>query len=272
MLLFRNFVFLAAIFITNICLEPKHAPFIIVTPEKTGTHLLTKTMTKLTDKPVRSLWAHNLSRMDLEYALMITESEGEILHVHNHPTFQFMHVLKEFGYKVLFLKRDPRDQLLSALFFVRNDNWSFETFDRHLPFGMLSFDEQLSEMITGKLYGVSMLDEITTKFLPWIDQPEDFVYTTSYEDLVGESGGVGGSAEEQLYQIRQICQFLNIEKTDKELDKIASQLYGKPGEKTFRQGKIGRWKKYFNENHKEEFKEKLGKELIELNYAQDYNW
>jgi hypothetical protein len=272
MYLLRNFLFLAAVCVTHSCFGVAHAPFVIITPEKTGTHLLTKAITKIIDKPVRNIWAHNLTRRDLEYALLITEAEGEILHAHSQPSFQVIHLLQELGYKVLFLKRDPRDQLLSALFFVRNDNWSVDTFDRYLPFGMLSFDEQLSEMITGKLYGVSMLDEITTKFLPWKNQPEDFVLTTSFEDLVGASAGEGGSNEEQFHQLQKICQFLDIEKTDAELNRIAGQLYGKPGEKTFRQGKIGRWKKYFKEIHKEEFKEKLGKELIELNYEQDYNW
>ena len=41
---------------------------------------------------------------------------------------------------------------------------------------------------------------------------------------------------------------------------------------TFRSGKTGEWKKYFNDEHKNLFKDVAGDLLVQLGYEKDDNW
>ena len=75
-----------------------------------------------------------------------------------------------------------------------------------------------------------------------------------------------------MAELTNIAKFLKLNLSQKAISDVADQIYGKPGEGTFNVGKIGNWKLYFNELHKEHFKDVFGHELIELGYETDYNW
>ena len=78
------------------------------------------------------------------------------------------------------------------------------------------------------------------------------------------------SKEEQLAEPRKIPQRYRMQVSDEILLQLFISVYGTG--KTFHRGVAGNWKQYFNEDHKQAFKELLGDFLIGLGYEKDYNW
>jgi hypothetical protein len=103
-------------------------------------------------------------------------------------------------------------------------------------------------------------------YLRWIDEPN--VYTTTFENLVGPNGG--GSRNKQIMQVINIAKHLGKNITKQEAEKIADSLFG--DSYTFRIGKIGSWRGYFSENHKNLFKKYCNDILVKLGYERNARW
>ncbi len=103
-------------------------------------------------------------------------------------------------------------------------------------------------------------------FLPWQLVPN--IYTTTFEKLVGPQGG--GTLEEQLNEIIAIANHMGTKMDQTQALEISNNLFGESI--TFREGKIGSWKKYFLERHKDAFKKVAGQLLIDLGYEKNLNW
>lgn len=173
-------------------------------------------------------------------------------------------ILKNNNVKIVFIYRDPRDQIVSAAHMIRASKKHWPT---HSKWRM---DHIISELIEGggkvweavfaakkechALKGIKSFYEL---YLPWINQPN--VYTTTFEKLVGPQGG--GSLETQINEIQAIAEHLGKPITEARAREISKKLFG--GTHTFRQGKIGSWKKHFNEYHKKIFPKQL---LVDLGY------
>ncbi len=237
--------------------------FVVITPEKAGTHLLTRTITFLTGKKVIHVWDRSRSTTDIEGFLRTAAAEGKYLHMHAFPEPHIVKVFQEGGYKVIFLLRDPRDQLISILFYIRERHWEYRTLRMDFPFGLLSFEEQIEEMITGEKYGVQVPYDFFKLRLPWMSFEDS--YTTYFENLVGEKGQ--GSKEVQMAELRNLAGFLHIQISNEQLEYIADNLFGWHGLGTFRSGQIGSWKDYFTERHINLFNQYFGNDLIEFGYA-----
>lgn len=173
-----------------------------------------------------------------------------------------------------FMIRDPRDQLVSMVFMVyKNIN------GEEVP-----FEEALLDLIDGGQrcyirwaveiqsthplmweYGVVGFYHL---YLPWM-QSEKF-YTVKFENLIGPAGD--GSVEDQIKEIQNIGHHLSIELTQEKVQEIQDNLFG--GTLTFREGKIGSWKRYFTPKVKEVFKSTPGacQLLIDLGYETDNDW
>lgn len=246
-----------------------HADFILVTPEKSGTHLLSKTITQLIDKEVLNCWEHTVTKKQLDDLLKQCKEENKYLHMHALPHKAFIEYLKKINYKVIFLMRDPRDQAVSLYYYI-NKGWAYGSLNVQLPFGRLSPNEQLDEIITGARYGLSGTESIIGKRMPWMKEKASFVCPVFFENLVGQEGG--GSRLKQLKEVRRIANHLQLKMDDEELDQRSQNLFGKPGEKTFRSGQIGSWKQHFTAEHIRNFKRIFGKELIELGYEKNSRW
>lgn len=249
--------------------EVPHARFFVVTPEKTGTHLLTKALSKMLDQECINNWNHEMSQEELTTLLRSAESQNCFVQMHALPTDTIIKTLKRCGYRVVFLMRDPRDQAVSLFRYIAN-GWSYGPYRMNGAYGKLSLDDQLDEIITGRRYGQSATLSIIGRRLPWMAESPRFVYTAFFENLVGAEGG--GSREAQLAELRGIAKFLKAPLSKKEIAIRSLGLFGKPGEGTFRSGQIGTWKKYFNASHIEGMKEVFGDEIIFLGYEKDDNW
>lgn len=242
----------------------------VITPEKTGTHLLCKAITLLTGMECEHNWHRDVHEKYLHNLLAECEKNKTYCHMHITADQKYVYALNARKYKVIFLMRDPRDQLLSMYFYIRDKDWMYERLNMHTRFAVMEFNDQIDEMITGNILGTCVPKVLIGLKMPWMffDKPE--VYTARYENLVGPKGG--GSREAQIDELTAIAKFLNLKVSKRVVIAIADSLYGKPGEATFNTGKIGNWKIYFNELHKDHFKEVFGDKLILLNYENDYSW
>ncbi len=265
---FLVFIFISLFTYTHAQESPR---FIVVTPEKTGTHLLTKLMSRLVNKEVFNCWEHALSSKDFAKLLDEVENKQMFLHMHALPTEEIIKTLKKKHYKVFFLMRDPRDVMISLLYYIEK-GWSIGPCGLDKPYGQLTLPEKLHELITGARYGLATVDAIIVRRLDWMKEKKSFVYTAHFENLVGTEGG--GSDSSQLKEITKISQHIGLELSKIQLKNVSTNLWGAdPGEKTtFRKGQLGAWKEGFSEEHRLVFKQRYSKLLIDLGYEKNSKW
>lgn len=242
--------------------------FVVITPEKTGTHLLTRAMTLLTGKEVINKWEREEFDFEIQRLLQLSLDEGKYFHMHAFYKKKVFDLFKQSGFKVIYLIRDPRDTLVSVYHYILDRGWEFENLSRDGPFGKLGKDEQIEELITGKLFGNSIPNDFFGKRWGWYANSE--TCTVKFEKLVGAKGG--GDREEQIMELKKLAHFIHLYLPEEKFQEIADQLYGWPGLKTFRVGKIGTWREYFNEEHIKQFKRVFGQELVEMGYESDLKW
>jgi hypothetical protein len=221
---------------------------VVITPEKSGTHLLTRALTLMSGKKVMNCWERNADDFTLNHYLDRVEIEDKFFHMHAFPDPNLIEIFKNRGYKVVFLLRDPRDQLISVLFYIVDKHWEYGPLRLDYPFGQLTFNEKIEDMITGKKCGLSVPGEFIWRRRPWLLLEDPPVYTARFENLVGEDGG--GDNDSQIAELTGLAAFLNIEISKGKIAEIANELFGWEGLGTFRSGQIGSWKMYFTECHK----------------------
>lgn len=199
---------------------------------------------------------------------------GNLVHGHDWYTTDFDHILKENNIKTILLMRDPRDQLISRVFHIRRD----ETHPWHERLKKASLDEAIMLCIEGsqKLPGTRKMIELTQS---WLQKETDSIWVR-YEDMLKDID----------HEFRLVLDYLEIPLQDELINSIIQKnqferlsvgrkFWNKPRKKGqadpqshFRKGIVGDWKNYLNENHKERFKQVSGEKLIELGYAQDFDW
>jgi hypothetical protein len=219
---------------------------------KSGTHLATRVIEELTGFVGRIIPTNldDLKSNQFMGAHLPYSVENELL-------------LRKNNVKGVFIFRDPRDQLVSNVFFIYK-------FPQLWPMVQhLTFDQLLEYLIKdGSLItSLNNIDAFYKSFLPW-KEILDIFYTTQFEKLIGPLGG--GTLASQLTEIKNIAAHIGISISDGQAMKISQAIYGNTW--TFREGKIGSWKKYFNEQHKRLFKHIAGQLLIDLGYETDLLW
>lgn len=186
--------------------------------------------------------------------------------MHAYPRKEQIAILKKLGHKVLFLMRDPRDQAVSLLFYLDQNNRPLGPLSMESePYQSLSFDEKLHEIITGDRTGFCALKEIFLKYIPWIHQEQHFVHVTHFEHLVGKDGG--GSRDKQMASIRNIVKFLHMKLSSQQITERTQDLFNYSYEQPFHQA--GLWRQYFKFTQKYAMQQQFGKEMEKLHYNYD---
>ena len=168
-----------------------------------------------------------------------------------------------------FIYRDPRDMLVSQVFFatdMRKEHGMHE-FYKALP----DFGERLKVAITGidrdGLYMVNVKQRYEGVF-QWLDASrQKHVMCIRFEDLIDDRDVTLSSMLDE------------VEKTgykiptprEKALSILVEAIQPKKSH-TFRSGKTGGWKQHFTAEHKELFKDVAGDLLVRLGYEQNNNW
>lgn len=165
-----------------------------------------------------------------------------------------------------FIYRDPRDMLVSQVFFATemHEGHGMYEYYNSLP----SFSERLKVAIRGidrdGLYMVSVKQRYEGVF-QWLEQQS--VMCIRFEDLINNRdttlNAMLDEVEKTGYRIptprRQALSIL--------VDAI------QPGKShTFRSGKTGGWREHFTDEHKALFKDIAGDLLLKLGYEQTNDW
>jgi len=165
-----------------------------------------------------------------------------------------------------FLYRDPRDMLVSQVFFATelNEEHGMHDYYKSLP----DFGARLKTAITGidreGLHMASVNQRYEGVF-DWLDQKD--VLCLRFEDLITNQDATLNvmldEVERTGYQIPT--------PRAKALTILADAI--QPGKShTFRSGKTGGWREHFTEEHKKLFKDVAGDLLVRLGYEKSNKW
>jgi hypothetical protein len=175
-------------------------------------------------------------------------------------------VLCQPGRVNYFIYRDPRDMLVSQVFFATDmhEEHGMHAYYKSLP----DFGARLKAAITGveedglKMVSVSQRYE---GVFQWLEQKN--VLCLRFEDLINSRNAALSSMLDEVektgYQIPT--------PREKALSILAEAIQPKKSH-TFRSGKTGGWREFFTEEHKRIFKDVAGDLLVRLGYEKNNNW
>jgi hypothetical protein len=175
-------------------------------------------------------------------------------------------VLSEPGRVNYFIYRDPRDMLVSQVFFATDmhEEHGMHTFYKSLP----DFGERLKVAITGidreGLKMVSVKQRYEGVFA-WLEQSG--VMCIRFEDLINKRDA---TLNIMLDQVEKTGYTIPTPR-EKAIEILVEAIQPKKSH-TFRSGKTGGWKEYFSDEHKKLFKEVAGGILVKLGYEENSNW
>jgi len=237
----------------------------LITIPKSGSKMLHKLFREMTDSTVPWIQTVNTHmrpvtrNMHIDpHSIQAIKNSEYTFSGHIYCTSEHRALVAKSDLVLIFLYRDPRDQLLSLL------SSAFGKFV--LPQLGLDPSVLLWEKNTAINYLICHIDAIYKRYIGWIDFSN--TYAVRFEDLIGPQGG--GSSQAQLQNILNIATHTGISVTQEQASLIANGLFG--GTPTFHKGQIGTWKKEFTEEHKDLFKKHAGQLLIDLGYEEDMRW
>jgi len=258
--------------------------FVLFTQPKTATHLLIPILEELTKKTC--YWApeytkhveplaesfekaaqcpenylFNLgqapwTRLMMDQVWKINRNGKTFLHLHAPYSLAMERYLIEKNCINFFVKRDPRDQIISLL-----NHYKFINFNDKEIEPILSDDEKLLRMIRKQ----SRIQ--TIHYMNWLNSP--VCCALDFEKLMGAHGGKATDAD-AMEEMRKIAMALQLKRSDEELKRVYQKCFGHGW--SFFKGKVGVWPEYFQERHKAAIKEEIGDLLIQLGYENDLEW
>jgi hypothetical protein len=165
-----------------------------------------------------------------------------------------------------FIYRDPRDMLVSQVFFATDmhEEHGMHAYYKSLP----DFGARLNVAITGidkdDLYMVSVKQRYEGVF-QWLEQKN--VMCIRFEDLINNRditlNAMLDEVEKTGYKIPT--------SREKALSVLVDAIQPMKSH-TFRSGRTGGWKDHFTEEHKKLFKDVAGDLLVRLGYEKDNTW
>ncbi len=174
--------------------------------------------------------------------------------------------LTEAGRVNYFIYRDPRDMLVSQVFFATDmhEEHGMHAYYNSLP----DFGERLNVAITGidkdGLKMVSVRQRYQGVF-QWLAQKN--VMCIRFEDLINNRDATLKSMLDEVEKTGYKIPTPREQALSVLVDAIQPQK-----SHTFRSGKTGGWKQYFTDEHKSLFKDVAGDLLVRLGYEKDNDW
>jgi len=165
-----------------------------------------------------------------------------------------------------FIYRDPRDLLVSQVFFATDmhEEHGMHEYYNSLP----DFGERLKAAITGidrdGLYMVSVKQRYEGVF-QWLEQPH--VMCIRFEDLMNKRDVTLNTMLDEVERTGY-----KIPTRREEAVSILVEAIQPRKSHTFRSGKTGGWRMYFTEEHKKLFKDVAGDLVVRLGYEKSNDW
>lgn len=175
-------------------------------------------------------------------------------------------VLCQPGRVNYFIYRDPRDMLVSQVFFATDmhEEHGMHAFYKSLP----DFGERLKVAITGidrdGLKMVSVKQRYDGVF-QWLEQPG--VMCIRFEDLINNRDA---TLNAMLNEVAKTGFKISTPR-EKALQILIEAIQPRKSH-TFRSGKTGGWREHFSDEHKALFKEVAGELLVRLGYEENNDW
>ncbi|MEK6222296.1 MAG: sulfotransferase domain-containing protein [Chloroflexota bacterium] len=193
---------------------------------------------------------------------------GDIGYGHLHSDPEIVSALCQPGVAPFFIYRDPRDVVVSHVFYVTN----IETAHIHHAYyanELKNFDERLTASILGR----PELQEIPfpgikkrfDPYLDWLARPE--VLSLRFEDFIADKEKTLGVILDHA-----IMRGFAYKGNRQSAIQILAQAIDPKKSPTFRSGKVGSWREYFKPTHAALFKEQAGELLIKLGYEKSLDW
>lgn len=245
---------------------------------KSGTHLLTQILAGFTRlgpivesglPPVLTYEGESgrprpLARILADLARLLP---GDIGYGHLHALPEVVQALSRDGVAPYFIYRDPRDVVVSHVFYVTDINNQHVHHDYYVN-ELKSFDQRLEVSIHGRPELEVPFPDIRARFepfLPWLERRE--VLALRYEDMLQDVQVQLG----RVFDHAMSRGFIYRGDGPAAIQTLSQRI--KPEESpTFRSGQAGGWREQFTPRHKELFKEIAGDLLIRLGYEQNQNW
>ena len=243
---------------------------------KSGSHLLLQVLNGFTRilpyryvdaEPIRTIKTSGGRRTQDEIlADLRTLPTGVIGWGYLDATPENVSFLTSSGRVNFFIYRDPRDLLVSQVFFATDmhEEHGMHDFYKSLP----DFSERLKVAITGidrdGLYMVSVKGRYEGVF-QWLATPG--VMRIRYEDLVNNRDATLMSMLEEVEKTGYRIPTPRAQALSVLVDAIQPKK-----SHTFRSGKTGGWREHFTEEHKKLFKEIAGDLLVRLGYEKNNDW
>ena len=164
-----------------------------------------------------------------------------------------------------FIYRDPRDLLVSHIFYAVDMNPNHAM---HAYYQPLSMEERLRTAIQGVQQDKLHLPDVRTRYeriLGWMDCPQ--VMKIRFEELTQERESV---LEALLTHFEAAGGRLALPRSEA-IGELLKAMDPK-NSPTFRKGKSGGWREHFSDENRRLFKDNAGDLLIRLGYEKDNDW
>jgi hypothetical protein len=242
---------------------------------KSGSHLLSQVLLGLTrigpfvdpgmPPLTRSASNDNLSEEQVLARLDELQS-GDIGYGYLHARDPYIERLSRKGVAGFFVYRDPRDVLVSHVFYAT------ELYPRHGMHeyyqGLENVEARLNAAIEGVRepgFELSAIGEKYANYVGWLDVPE--VHSLRFEDLIlarnAALEGILGHLAARGFEL----QMEREEAGARLAEAVAPRRSG-----TFRRGQPGEWREHFTAENKARFKAATGDLLQRLGYEENADW
>lgn len=233
-------------------------PILVGTHHKTGT-----------------VWMHDtFQRIVLATGLRLSALSGrgeaapaDILMAHHS---QFTPHMLNGRYRGLHVIRDPRDIIISSLFYHLKSDEPWLHFPRP-RLGGLTYQQKLSGLDPDERFAFEIRNAAAwtiEELLLWrYDNPA--FHEARYEDLIVDREG---------RYFATILEFLGFEEAEVQLGRrvfLETSIFGKtpkPDDPHIRSGRVGQWKQFYRRHHGQLFIEVFRDCLIRLGYEADHTW
>ncbi len=165
-----------------------------------------------------------------------------------------------------FIYRDPRDMLVSQVFFATdmNEEHGMHEYYNSLP----DFGERLKVAITGidrEGFRMVSVKQRYEGVFQWLEQKN--VMCLRFEDLINNRDA---TLNAMLDEVERTGYKIPTPR-EKALPVLIEAIQPKKSH-TFRSGKTGGWREHFTEQHKQLFKDVAGDLLVRLGYEKSNDW
>ena len=242
--------------------EPR---ILCVTIPKSGTHLLERVLClhpRLYRKIVPTLGEPRVLRRGGFAAVLDSLRAGQIAVGHLSYRPDRPRSIEERGVRCIFLVRDPRDMVVSRAFYVVAD-------PKHPLREQFLREPDPAKRVRSAIAGDGgwpSIDKRLRDFAGWLDSG---ALVVRFEDLVGPAGG--GDSARQEATLRRIFAHVGVPTSDTQLARIQRRAFSETSP-TFRRGSTGEWRRYFDEDTKDLFREAVGDLLARYDYEFEPGW